>query len=328
MAVDLSAAQGILTAAQGNPNITWAMGMPLNRDGTLNTQAHLAKQYLDYAGRGYGTTPTWDQALQWAGQGRTMTEIFNGGRATGDTFAGTTPSGAPNAPTTPPPPPAYVPPPPPPPAYVPPPPPPPPGPKSTNPVYESLLGPANPIAGPSMVGAPVGNSPPGNNGQTGLLGGVLGTSPQSLAGGMWQLGGSFGGSALPWNAPKGIANWNPNDPRAQNPGGVQIFRGNPIQINGNTGNVTDPANSNVLTTDPTSSFKNALKQNTLGNTPTSFAPRAFADSYGTGVTLPYNNAYQQFMGATTGINPLMPNYSWYRGSRFTTPGMGKTGLLG
>ena len=43
-------------AARANPDVI-QMGMPLNRNGTLNTQAHLANQYIDYANRGYGAAP-------------------------------------------------------------------------------------------------------------------------------------------------------------------------------------------------------------------------------------------------------------------------------
>ena len=61
--------------------------MPLNRNGTLNTQAHLANQYVDYANRGYGAAPPdWNTFLQRANQGWTVTDAFNG-RQAGDQFA-------------------------------------------------------------------------------------------------------------------------------------------------------------------------------------------------------------------------------------------------
>ena len=87
MPLDTSAAQAILAAARANPDVIWQMGMPLNRNGTLNTQAHLANQYIDYANRGYGAAPPdWNTFLQRANQGWTVTDAFNG-RQTGDQFA-------------------------------------------------------------------------------------------------------------------------------------------------------------------------------------------------------------------------------------------------
>ena len=38
MPLDTSAAQAILAAARANPDVIWQMGMPLNRNGTLNTK--------------------------------------------------------------------------------------------------------------------------------------------------------------------------------------------------------------------------------------------------------------------------------------------------
>ena len=87
MPLDTSAAQAILAAARANPDVIWQMGMPLNRNGTLNTQAHLANQYIDYANRGYGAAPPdWNTFLQRANQGWTVTDAFNG-RQAGDQFA-------------------------------------------------------------------------------------------------------------------------------------------------------------------------------------------------------------------------------------------------
>lgn len=121
MPLDTSAAQAILAAARANPDVIWQMGMPLNRNGTLNTQAHLANQYIDYANRGYGAAPPdWNTFLQRANQGWTVTDAFNG-RQAGDQFAyqnyyptgpqgGTQQSGTIPSPPTPPSPPSVGPP--------------------------------------------------------------------------------------------------------------------------------------------------------------------------------------------------------------------------
>jgi hypothetical protein len=147
--------------------------------------------------------------------------------------------------------------------------PPPPGPPRT-PVYE--LPPS---------GVPTSTNP-GNTGQSAapwstgrvVLGNNQGNTntmpaPNGISGLPWQMGGSFSGTHAPFFMPRGIDNWNPNDPRAQNPG----------QVTRSDGTV-------------------------------SFRPRQFADSYGGGVQLPYNNAYQQYTTSLMKAQPIMPSFGW------------------
>lgn len=56
-----------------------------------------------------------------------------------------------------------------------------------------------------------------------------GTQPQNLSGGLWNLGGNYDGTARPAFIPQGIENWNPNDPRSQQPGKVDLAQGGTYQ---------------------------------------------------------------------------------------------------
>jgi hypothetical protein len=180
-----------------------------------------------------------------------------------------------------------------------PPPPPPPAPTPPAPSPGAPPPPGYPPAPPSYPPAPP-SYPPAPAPASGLLSqyipnaglaGAVGTSPQQLAGVPWQLGGSWSGTHMPWNAPHGIANFNPNDPRVANAGAASIGRNGP------------------------------------SGTPGTFQPRQFADTYGSGLTQPYQNAYQQMMLSGAGISPVIPTFNWNQNTAKATP-VNLLGLLG
>ena len=179
MPLDTSAAQAILDAANANPDVIWQIGLPLNRNGTLNTQAHLANQYIDYANRGYGAAPPdWNTFLQRSYQGWTVTDAFNG-RQTGDYYptgpqGGTQQSGTIPSPPTPPSPPS--------------------------------VGPPGSFYPPSSPSPP---APSPIAGQNPINPGLLGTASRQWTGAPWRAGqfSNFSGSFFPAFGVQGVQNY-------------------------------------------------------------------------------------------------------------------------
>ena len=322
MPLDTSAAQAILAAARANPDVIWQMGMPLNRNGTLNTQAHLANQYIDYANRGYGAAPPdWNTFLQRANQGWTVTDAFNG-QQTGQQFAGhqnyypTGPQpdtqrsdatgpmellgnsqnlgtpwmsmGPGSAPPAPPAPPAG-----PPGSFYPPSTPPPPGPPGPPPPPYTITPPPPPPANPSSLG-----------GQNPINPGLLGTASRQWTGAPWRAGqfSNFSGSFFPAFGVQGVQNY----VYPQQPGGT-------VTRTPGTGLPT-------ITTDTgagTGTTRSPDQQQSLSSS-TSHTPRSFVDWTQGGIQMPYRNQFEQYTQSLAMAQPWNPSFRYTQGS-FNNP---------
>lgn len=291
MAVDLSTPQAILAAARANPNIAWGMGVPINKQtGMIDTEAHVAGQYLDYASKGYGTTPDWNTALAQA-QSLTMQDIFNGGKPSGDYFTNTpNPTQNPVIPTTPPP------------AG---------GPKAgdgrSNPpapvLNGSILQPASMTYTPRGTYSGIPQAMPKQGGVVTppASGGLLGTAPQQMSGSAWNAGANsnFSGSYMPAFAPRGVANYQ----YPSTPGGA-VAR---TQGSGLPPLTTPPAPGNGSGTPVSPEEEKRAKALQSGAL---YQPRQFANYQDAGVTMPYRNQYEQYALSAVQGQPWMPTFGY------------------
>ena len=318
MPLDTSAAQAILAAARANPDVIWQMGMPLNRNGTLNTQAHLANQYIDYANRGYGAAPPdWNTFLQRANQGWTVTDAFNG-RQAGDQFAyqnyyptgpqnpqgpragllggptenlsGSANLGQPgqymgpsNQPTVGGPP------------YTPPPPPPNPPASPPPPTSYPPSPPSYPPA-PSTYNPPIPPNP--------FTPSVLGNAPRQWTGAPWRAGqfSNFSGSFFPAFGVQGVQNY----VYPQQPGGT-------VTRTPGTGLPTITTGTGT----GTGTTRSPDQQQSLSSS-TSYTPRSFVDWTQGGIQMPYRNQFEQYTQSLAMAQPWNPSFRYTQGS-FNNP---------
>lgn len=171
------------------------------------------------------------------------------------------------------------------------------------------------------------------------LAATIGTAPQGLPGAPWRLGGSWAGggaqtnTTFPWNAPRGFANWDPNNPRA-NPQNA-IPPSTPYTPAPSPAPAPAPGVTPILP-DPTQGQQSARSTSAGGYSPVSairpasFTPRTYADTYSTGVQLPFNNQFQQAMLSTLSPQAIYPTHQWANaGSYGPLPvPIPKGGLLG
>jgi len=297
MPLDTSAAQAILAAARANPDVIWQMGMPLNRNGTLNTQAHLANQYIDYANRGYGAAPPdWNTFLQRANQGWTVTDAFNG-RQAGDQFAyqnyyptgpqgGTQQSGTIPSPPTPPSPPS--------------------------------VGPPGSFYPPSSPSPP---APSPIAGQNPINPGLLGTASRQWTGAPWRAGqfSNFSGSFFPAFGVQGVQNYvypqQPGGTVTRTPGtGLPTIT---TDTGAGTGTTRSPDQQQSLSSSTSYTTRSPDQQQSLSSS-TSYTPRSFVDWTQGGIQMPYRNQFEQYTQSLAMAQPWNPSFRYTQGS-FNNP---------